>query len=767
MQRIILLLIIGLLSSKAYSQERQPFFYKIFADDGLTSDKTTKVIQDHEGYVWAGTEEGLNRIIAFDQYETYKFDRNDSNSLSDDHITALYVDSRKRLWVGTRNGLNLYNRTSDSFQRISTHHVDGHSQGIRVNDIIEDENRDLWVICHDHLVKFNGNALEQQEVVHLEDRSLNLLRLVLFESRLRLGTSNGVYTLVDGTFQKSSMAQDLPVTDLLPIDNELWIATASSGVWRYDAINGETRVYDNQSEQGQLRSNHVNDLALIDDGEVWVSSIRGVTVIDRETEETKHYYHDFDNGFSISDRVVRQVYQDRAGNVWLTTPNSGINYYHEADKLFSYYGQSEEDGTPRDLMDYGILSMYSEGERAWLGSRKGLSLFHQGVFEHYPLTGSHAIWLSGIYAIQKEANGKFWLGTDYKLMNWDPVTKKYSAYNHERLNGSKINTLAIDQEQKLWIGTEDHGLKVLNQRKPKEAQVTEVVAPVNGSWSSIQAILHTPKGTLVGTGLGLYSIIDEEINKVPLSVFNDGLSDDLSINTLSLDQAGNIMVGTKHDGLIILSAAFKPSNQIGKEHGLVSPDIRAIIEEKEGVLWLSTNAGLSRVMLKENEVTKITNYDVQDGLQSNHFSVRSAAQLSNGKIFMGGLSGLTFFYPEDIHNYDLEQSLNFISLFINGEKAKVGEEGSPLKTSIASIDQVVLNPEQNHFTIEFSALDHVRPTDVVYRYKMSGVNEDWIVLKNTNKATFQNLSGGKKYTFLVQSKAVSYTHLTLPTNREV
>ena len=751
MQRILFILALGLLSLQAFSQEHQPFFYRFFADEGLASDKTTVVIQDHKGFLWIGTEEGLSKMNGLGNFENFKFDRNDSATLSDDHITALYEDSKNRLWVGTRDGLNLYDRASNTFMRISSVHTEGHEHGIRINDILEDDNQDLWIICSDHAVKVSGGELKEQEVVRLEGNP-NLIRMAMFESRLRLGTSNGIYTLVDGAFQKSGMAAGIPVTDLLAAHNELWIGTASHGVLRYHGISGETKEYRQNQVRNGLRSNHVNDLALVDGKEVWVSTINGVTAIDIATDRTRDFYYDFENAFSLSDRVILASYQDKAGNVWLTTPNSGLNSYHAADNLFRYHGQSEEDGTNKDLMDYGILSIHSQENKIWIGSRKGISLLEGSNFKHYPFPGRQAAWVTGVYAMAQSQSGKLWLGTDYKLMSFNPARGNYEVLNFPELNGDRINTLALSEQNQLWVGTEERGVMLVDFSRANSPSITRIPALNGSSWSSVQAILPWSDGVLVGTKSGLFSVANQEVKKIPLSVFNNGVSDELSINLLSSDQAGNVLVGTKHDGLLILDASLKPLDQVGKKHGMASQDVRSVIEDENESLWLATNAGLSQVLRKEGSVRQIKNYDVADGLQSNHFAERSAAQLANGRIFMGGLSGLTFFHPSDVLDFEYSQNLNFTTLSINGEKMKVGAEGSPLKVSLAATEKLVLESDQNHFTIAFDALDYTRPMDVEYRYKMSGVNKEWVELKNNNEVTFQNLAGGFSYTLSVQSK---------------
>jgi len=752
--RKILLVIIGcLFGTIASTQEQQPFFYQIFADNGLSSDKTTRVIQDHQGFVWIGTEEGLNRIGDYFQIEKFRFDRNDSSSLSEDYITALYVDSRNRFWVGTRNGLNLYQRETKSFLRVSTIHSDGHEHGIHINDILEDENRDLWVICRDHLVRIKGDDLTEQETVFVEDKGLNLVRLALFETRLRLGTSKGIYTLVDGELHKSGMAKDLPVTDLLTVENELFIATASNGVLRHNAISGNTTVYNKYKSKTRLVSNHVNDLALVDKNELWVSTISGVTTMNLNSENTRHFYYDFDNAFSLSDRVIRQAYQDRAGIVWLTTPNSGVNYFHAADNLFGYYGQSEEQGTSKDLMDYGILSIYTEGDEAWLGSRKGISHLKNGRFQHYPFDPRMSIWATGVFDIERDKRGLFWLATDNGLINWDSNTGKYKRFDHARLNNRNVTSLAVTANNELWIGTEENGLKVLDLSSQTLTHLSDIPNPGTNSWPAIESILPLPEeGMLIGTRSGLYQIKDQEIEKVPLNVSNNDLSNDLIINTLQLDENANVLVGTKHDGLIILDQNLKPLFRAGKKEGMASMDVRAIISGVDEALWVSTNAGVSRLTKVENSITKIKNFDIQDGLQSNHFSERSASQLANGQILMGGLSGLTFFHPDDILDFEITQNLNFVSLSVKGDKMKIGAEGSPLQQDMTVSDKLVLETDQNHFTIAFSALDYTRPSDVIYRYQLKGHNSEWTELKNSNSVTYQNLAGGRSYTFMVQSK---------------
>lgn len=760
-RRIFLSLLLVCLSITAFSQSRNPFFYHIYADYGLSSDKTTRVIQDYMGFIWIGTEGGLNRLMDYNSFDIHKYDRKDSTTLSNDYITTLFEDSANRLWVGTRDGLNLYNREQNNFTRVHVAHEDMKSGSISVYHINEDAQGNLWLICNDHLVKISGETMEEEfvaEALNEEGKPLDLSKVAFFKSQVLVSTMKGVYRLQGKKLVETDLAGNEPVTSILALGNELWMGTAGKGIIRYDDTRKSWRILNKEGKQTPLTSNHINDIYLVDKTKIWVATIDGITVIDLETEESQFLRYDFDNGFSLSDKILRYVYQDRQGLVWITTPNSGVSYYHSADNLFDYYGQTSKGGTENDLMDYSVFSLFNHGNKTWLGSRKGLSRFtaSTGKFDHYPLPESMAANVTSILAIDNCRDNNLWLGTNNGLISWRVADGSYKRILPDMLTGIQVNAIMVDDGDNAWLGTQNQGVKlystvakVVRDIKVKADGVILDYVP------AIKAISRLKNGNvLVGSEKGLFMFKDGLLEKVTISNESDSLLNDIPVNGIYESDNHGILIATQQDGLILLDDQLKFSGRYDKSSGVASNDIRSLVEDEKGVMWLSTNAGLTKVYLDKADTSNniIKNFDISDGLQSNHFSERAGIMDADGKIMLAGLSGLTLFHPDYIRDYEIPQNLVLMSLSVAGKKMKVGDADSPLERVMSLTTRLVLGCEQNDFTIGFGALDNVRPGDVEYRYKLVGYHDDWVVQKNKANATFQNIPGGKDYDFVLQSK---------------
>jgi signal transduction histidine kinase/ligand-binding sensor domain-containing protein/ActR/RegA family two-component response regulator len=715
--------------------------------------------QDYLGFVWVGTEEGLNRIIDYGLYDQHKFDRKDSTTLSNNDISAIFEDSKKRLWVGTMNGLNLYNRELNNWTRIQVPHEQERIGNYAIHHISEDPRGDLWIICNDHLVKLSGETLEEELILQASNskgKSIYLSDVAYFKSQVMVATFNGLYKVQGKELVSTDLGESNPITTLLPLGNELWMGTAGKGIIRYDHTRDTQRVLGVDNKQTPLTSNHINHLYLVDQKEVWAATIDGITVIDLATEESKFYRYNFDNAYSLSDKVIRYIFQDRQGVVWMTTPNSGVNYYHAVDNLFDYYGQSYSQGTENDLMDYSIFSMFSEGEgQVWLGSRVGISRFRtdKGKFDHFPFPESFSGSVSEVSAIKGSNSERLWLGTNSGLLSWNCKTETYERVQPDVLSGLKVNTIMLDDKENVWLGTESNGVKIYAMASKVVRDVEVMIDGMSVDYiPAIQAIRQLKDGrVLVGSERGLYLYKDgvlEQLHILPGS-------EDIPVAAIYESKKYGIMLATQQDGMLLLDDQFKVKQTYALKNGVISDDIRAIVEDDDGALWLTSNAGVSKLEmnLADTSKTVIKNYDISDGLQSNHFSARAGLKIDDGRVLLAGVSGLTIFHPDFIIDYEIPMSAVFTSFAIKGEKVKVGEEDSPLKQDISLTNRIELKARQNDFTLTYGALDHIRPGDVEYRYKLEGVNDDWVVQKSTGIASFQNIPPGKDLEFVLQTKS--------------
>lgn len=760
--RILLVLWLSLFSFTLKSQSGSELFYRMYADYGLSSDKTTVAIQDHLGFMWFGTEEGLNRMTGYSDFEIFINSRTDSLSLSNNYVLALFEDSKKRLWVGTKDGLNLYNRSLRTFTHFPLQHGLSDIGGASIVDIQEDEAGNLWILCDRHLVQLDGSTLEEKLLVETHktqgSEQIRFSRLGFFQSEIWVGASNGLFKVQGKELINSQLVRDKHVTSLLSVDNTLWFGTKGSGVYRWDAKKNTVKQYSNEINAHSLTSNFINDIHQVADEELWIATDDGINVLNLNTGSFKFHKYDFNNGFSVSDKAQRRIYEDRDQAVWITTPNSGISYYHKADNLFKYFGQSNENGTTKDLMDYSVISIFSARDgRTWLASRKGISRFDPKTdnFEHHPFVDSFAEEIQSVWSIAQCSADYLWLGTNNGLVRWTAENQDFQYVMPSKLKGLNIKTVMADEKDNLWLGTDKKGVQLY---ATESNLLREVAFEIEGSpleySPSVNIIRKLGADIFVGTEKGLFQLNDLTLKKVSFDGFK-GLPDEVAINDIFQDNSGRTWVGTEQDGILLLSKNLEViANYNTDSHAIANNDIKSIAEDKEGVLWLSTNNGISRLVLNPDSVDSliVSNYDITDGLQGDQFAARSGTSIEDGRLLFGGLNGLTVFDPNKLEDFEVTQRPVFIGLEVKGEEMKVGAAGSPLVKDIIELDEISLSPTQNDFVLKFDALDFIRPDDVVYRYKMAGYDDDWIIKEGIGEAAYQNLPAGKTCDFVFQTK---------------
>ncbi|MFY0593136.1 two-component regulator propeller domain-containing protein [Roseivirga sp.] len=761
MPKFLLIAILSCFTISIKAQSGSELFYRMYADYGLSSDKTTVALQDHLGFMWFGSEEGLNRMIGYSDFEVFRNNREDSLSISNDHITALFEDSSNRLWIGTKDGLNLFDRSAHKFQVVAFANDPTDAGSRAVLDIIEDANGALWVLCHHQIVKLNSSSLSEELSIELPARNIfrnSLNRLHYNGNEILVAASSGLFKVEGEKLVQLEIAKNESVTSILSVNNELWIGTNGNGVWKYTPEKGLEAHYQKSSNSKPLINNYVNDISLVDESEIWIATNDGISVIELTSGQHRVYQYDFNNGFSLSDKVLRRIYQDSQGAVWITTPSSGISYYHEADNLFAYYGQSQEEGTDRDLMDYSVSSLLSAKDGStWIGSRKGISQFNPKTnrFQHFAFPEKISESVMNVSSIAQCSAEYIWMGTDDGLIKWRGLGQPFEYIMPDKLRGLNIESVMADDDDNLLLGTSKKGVFLYAS---VSKVLREVAFEVEGSPleynPKVNVIRKLGDKIFVGTDEGLYLLNDLVLTKVSLSGFND-LPDNIIINDLFRDSQSRIWLGTKQDGALLLSDSLTVIADYSKKSiGIANNDVRSILEDERNDIWLSTNSGISKLVLNKDSVKKgdAFNYDSTDGLQGEQFIARSSAVTEDGRLLFGGLNGLTIFRPQDLEVFSTDQRPIFTGLTIKGENMEIGEPNSPLQKDIALTKRIELNPDQNDFVLKFDALDYVRPDDVVYRYKLEGYDADWIEKEDYGEASYQNIPVGKTFNFVFQSK---------------
>ncbi|MEQ8473125.1 MAG: two-component regulator propeller domain-containing protein [Marinoscillum sp.] len=739
------------------TQPKKPLFYHIYADYGMTSDKTTVIYQDYKGYVWIGTEEGLNRFISYNDYlfKTYKSERTDSTSLDNDYITALYEDSQKRLWVGSLSGLCLYNRALDNFVRVCHRHPEMMNKP--VNSITE-HNGQLWIGNSDQLIVYDPDSdliVKTFELNNIANEKQSINDLLPSKNHIWVGASSGLYLIEDMRLDEVKGFEGQDISSLaLSHKNTLLVGTKNSGLAELNKSGKITTL--TTSSKPRITSNQINDLLPLEDGSVWIATNAGLTFLNMEKWSTHSLQYDFNNFYGLTDHEVRSLFKDNIGAIWMTTPLGGVNYYHDSDNQFDYFGQQTSTGKDDELLDYNVLSLHrdqSDSDKLWVGTRSGLSLFseRENKFKHFPFTSNNERQNNQILSIAEDPKGTIWLGTERGLYVWDRQAKHYTAKQDYLELSNRVNVVYPDNLGNIWIGTRDKGLKRISAKSQMNIDIGFIVAEDKINIPNINDIMQHPDGTIwVGTASGLYYVEQDQLVTRPLRIGDAELSNSW-VNYLCKSSSGKLLVGTRQEGLIMLNYKGKDEVLLNKEIGIPSNDIRSMIRVNNELTWVSTNAGLSKIKMNGEEVLEITNFYVHDGLQGKQFTPRAGVSLREN-VYFGGLSGITSFSPTNIHEYSLKMLVNLEKLKINDTEVTPNDNYNVLTKSIVVTDTIILEPDQNNITLEFTAMDFARPDSIKFKYRLLNYDEGWLF---TDKAMviYTNLPRGKQFTFEVMAKS--------------
>jgi signal transduction histidine kinase/CheY-like chemotaxis protein/ligand-binding sensor domain-containing protein len=742
-------------------------FTHLTTDDGLSQSTVRCILKDKYGFIWFGTEDGLNRYDGYN-FTIYRNIPQNVHSLNGNSIGALFEDREGTLWIGTNNGLNKYDRGSDSFTNYPAKASEGSLSNNYITSISDDYLGNLWVGTSlglnvlnrqtKRFMHYNANPLDPDSLSNSEINSV----LEDNKHNLWIGTNGGLnlYDRSKDQFVKFSHHDNDPgsisnnhtrgiVQDAV---GNIWIGTLN-GLNKYDAVNHNFVVYKSDGKDPKkLSSNLIYSMAAGKDGSVWIGTEEGLNLLDIKKGGFTVYKNDPGDINSLKGKAVGPILPDDAGILWVTTYSGGINKYDKNLPLFDVYRNKD---IISNTLTQGIITAFEESDKhgIWIGSDGGgLNLLNikTRIFKHYVHNPSNSNSLSAnsVLAIYKHKNSEgLWLGiygggVDY----FDPEKNTFKHYrkgngaNH--LTSDNVFTLMEDHKGNLWIGTNDAGVIVLD---PATGKVTDLHSP--GS-AAIRSLYEDSEGNI---WIGAYNSGINVFNPVTKTfTLLDKQSSNLSNNivySIMGDSKGNIWVGTMGGGLNLWNARRKQFISYTVANGLSNDVINSIVEDSAGFLWISTNNGINRF----NPKTHLFNiYDVNNGLQNREFFQRAGFRSSTGDIYFGGVNGFNVINPTGItHNHNIAKVI-ITDFQLFNKSVKVNSKNSPLTRHISYTKEITLNYDQTVLTFEFTALNYTMPEKNQYAYMLENFDKAWNYVGKQRKATYTNLDPGT-YFFRVKA----------------
>ena len=741
-------------------------------NDGLSQSDVHSICRDRHGFIWFGTEDGLNRFDGY-AFKVYRHDPKDSSSLSANYVWSVYQDDFGILWVGTFDGgLNRYDPATDSFRCFK--HEPGNPGSIGGNNvtcIAEDGAGILWVgtwgsgldrfdrstQSFTHFTHREGDAqsLISDRVYCLAKDSSGSLWAGTWDGLSRVDASGGKFIPFGPGSDNSSYGSLTGIFSLAcDVEGDLWVGTQTRGLFRLSIVSGMLRGY-SLPYVAASRSDGATVRALCTDGRggIWVGLLdAGLVYLDTRTRRTALFQHDNRNAATLSYNAIISFSPEPDGGLWIGTAGGGVNHFNPRLVRFRHFHQDLP--LPRSLSN-NVVRAVTEDDRQnlWVATSGG-------GLTRYDRTGSNAAYIRStpgggnglgsdfVQSLSRDPAGNLWAGTVGGLHWINPRSGAIRRYPHKPEDPNTpsdnfIATVLADKSGTIWVGTSGHGLDRYDQRRNL---FSHFVARADDSTSVvgnfIDALFEDSKGNLwIGTWGSGACCYDRDTGKFRRFAPRPDDPHALSHNTVLCfceDHRGFIWIGTS-DGLNRYDESTNSFIHWSVADGLPNGVVNGILEDAKGNLWISTNRGLAKF---DPERRSFRVYDVLDGLQGNEFNIGAAYAGSDGTFYFGGVNGLTAFFPDSITDNPTVPPIVLTSF-------KVFDRETQLGGSIISAHDIILSHDDNFFSFEFAALDLTAPEKNRYAYMLDGFDRSWVQSGTRRYASYTHLDPGD-YVFRVK-----------------
>ncbi len=759
-------------------------FKNLTPEMGLSHGDVNCFCQDHGGYMWIGTTDGLNKYDGL-KFTVYKYDQKDSTSLPNSYITCIYEDKKNNLWIGTAtsDGLCRYNRETCNFERILYTDEQNGKLEIIITAIFEDDTGKFWVctsngvfwfdteknIFHpcftetygkDILVNFNEIQQDKSGILWFISEDQVQGGIIKYnpitKETERYNTQHPIFKLKENAVYGF----------LIDKQENIWVGGYSTGL---SMINQHSKTITNyQKEAGDdnsLSNNLVSRLAETDDGKILIGTESGLNVFDPETKIFDHYTKTEAEG-SILSNSIKDIYIGQEGTIWIACWGGGVSVYDKHYKKFTQYKKDEQTG-----YSFNLVTSFTEDIKGniWIATDgKGITWFNpiENKFVRYLSDKNDPQTLTNnkVLAVETDNNGGLWAGMWQGGLNYFQIKgnklilkKKYPIVDENDPKSNSVFRIYRNRAGEIWVGNFETGAYLFDPKTERFKlmfSLKDIAGELKAN-SAIIDILSDSQGNVWFATLGRGLIrLNRETGEYEHFTHEEKDSLSISSNTINVvfeDSENRLWVGSS--GLDLFNRQTNTFTHFTTDQGLPDNTIVGILEDNQQNLWISTNNGVSKATIgSKNEKLEITfrNYSTQDGLQDKVFSKWAFFKSRRGELYFGGISGFNAFCPDSIKNNPYLPPVHITDFWLFNKPVPIGAKNSPLKKHISQTKELVLKHEQSVFTFRFVALNYIYSEKNQYAYMMEGFDKDWNYVGNKREATYTNLDPGE-YTFRVKA----------------
>ncbi len=726
-------------------------FTRIGLQEGLSQNTVLDIDQDRQGNIWMATQNGLNKYDGY-AFTVYQHDEADSASIGNDYIHTIKIDSKHRIWVGTDKGLSYYNLDKDVFRNFEFEASDGYTP---VSYLAELDSLRLLVLSEKRLYVFDTSAgvFLPSDLSGLPE-NMRIHSLSEQQNYIYIGTDNGLYLYSKrdrtvGRLPCKEIERKTILAALRQGPAYFWIATEGYGLYRYDVQKRETRRYAPDSPD-HLDSDYVRSLTLDSQNRLWVGTFTSLNIYDDLSDTFRSYTHDPADPTSLSQTSIRCIFKDKQDGMWLGTFFGGANYYHPLKSRFRHLSRLPK----ANSLTSNVISCITESTdgQVWIGTNGGINVYNPQTeaFRHY--TTLNGLKSNDIKAIHLDERHRVaYIGTHaggLSILHIPSGRLETFTRTQDKQEIKSIYTLHSYGENYLWLGT-SNGLMLFDKRNKTFTDCRLVADGRSIRISDVQYFFQDSRRRLwLGCKGGLYVFRHSNGSTLErLRLFPDNHP---------LSRQGIHCVYEYADGVFYIAARtglFRFKEETGEirqytlEDGLPSNVTYGILKDSYGRLWISTEKGLSCLTVNTE---KFRNFTSDDELKNTQFTLHGYCRMTDGRMFFGGVNGLTVFHPDALAENPYIPAPVFTELRLFNKEVRPDDATGILKKHISRTGSITLKPGQSMFSVSFMVPNYIAGKHNTFAYMLEGYDKEWYQTQTQRTVSYSNLPHGA-YRFLVKA----------------
>ena len=769
----VLLILFVIFSQSGYSQYRSLQFDNFTIDDGLSNNSINCILQTRDGFLWIATKDGLNRYDG-QNFKVYKNNPSNNKSLPENYVMSLIESSDGTFWVGTwGGGLYKFDPLHESFIRYDLKYKDDDY----IQALYEDSLNFIWygttngginklnpktqkIITYRKSLK-NNNHFPDDNITSITQDDKKLLWVGTWNSGLiQFNPIKESFIQFKNDPQNSNSISSNGVWNVYNDSNKSLILSTFSGIDRFDLQTNEITHHLNIPQNLHKNITTTFRQAIIDhNGNIWAGTYNymGLFFFQKDQHGDPYYIHlekQEDDDHSLISNRIRWLYEDRSNNLWIGT-EEGISKLSSTKPFIQYRYVPFHKETLGGKVVSSIIG--DKNNILWVGFRGGgfdrMDLNTNKIIHYQNIPNStNSLSLNDVISLYQDREGRIWICTSNGGLNrFDPRTQRFKVFRHDAKDANSIKTDWVQQvletsAGELLVGTND-GLQILDRQSEKFYNYSPIIKKDSESLPSLLSVnaLYEDRSGNIWIGTWLDGLFRYDSKKQFIDHYTPDSENSYSLNSSKVtsvyeDSKGFIWIGTHSGGLNKFDKSSGKFFHYTTRNGLPNDVVFGMLEDEEGFIWISTMKGLA----KFNPLTESFRvYDQSDGLIDNLFNWHASYKDNFGRMYFGGNKGFITFYPQSISLDTNRSPIAFTSF-------KVFDKEATLPQSLPATKEIILQYDQNFFSIEFAALDMAPAQKHKYSYMLEGIDPEWIQAESRTTAYYTDIGYGS-YRFLVKA----------------